>query len=113
MDMVFIGLNHSLTSVRDKDWFQGGDEIMSNVITAKRLVDEGIVVTEAGRCYHDAMQGFLTRQVILDNRVKGLNSEHVYIQLDVEAPLRDSYQASWGLIQSWRWRCRRWRRGRF
>jgi hypothetical protein len=98
--MLLIGVNHSLASVRvqDKDWLQGGDEKMSNVITAKRLVDEGIVVTEAGRCYYDAMQAFLTHQVILDSRGKGLNSEHLYIQLDVEALLRDSYQASWGLI---------------
>jgi hypothetical protein len=81
---------------------QGGDEDMLDLMTAKHLVGEGRVLEEAGQCYHDAVQACLTHQVILDTGVKGLTSKHVNFQLDVErfvvAPIRDSYQASWGLI---------------
>lgn len=78
------------------------DEDMLDLMTAKRLVEEGRVLDKAGQCYHDAVQACLTHQIITDTEVKGLSSKHVDFQSDVEkyvvAPIRDSYGASWGQI---------------
>jgi len=97
-----VGQRLSELRLKEEGAVQGGDEDMLDLMTAKHLVGEGKVLEEAGQCYHDAVQACLTHQVITGAEVKGLNSEHVNFQLDVErfvvAPIRDSFQASWGLI---------------
>jgi hypothetical protein len=100
--LVELALGRRLSELRQEEHPQSEDEDMSDLMTAKQLVNEGIVLQEAGQCYHDAVQACLTHQVIMDNGVWGLNSQHVNFQLDVEkfvvAPIRDSYAASWGLV---------------
>jgi hypothetical protein len=103
--LVELALGQRLSELRLQEGgkaMQDGDEDMLDLFTAKHLVDEGRVLEEAGQCYHDAVQACLTHQVIMDSGVRALNSEHVNFQLEVEkfvvAPIRDSYQASWGLI---------------
>jgi hypothetical protein len=102
--LVELALGRRLSELRDQQEgiMQGGDEDMLDLMTAKHLVGEGKVLEEAGQCYHDAVQACLTHQVIMGTGVKGLNSAHGNFQLDVErfvvAPIRDSFQASWGLI---------------
>lgn len=103
--LVELALGQRLSELRLQERggaMQEGDEDMLDLLTAKHLVEEGRVLEEAGQCYHDAVQACLTHQVIMGNGVTGLNSKHANFQLDVEkfvvAPIRGSYQASWGLI---------------
>jgi hypothetical protein len=102
--LVELALGQRLSELRVQEGgvMQDGDEDMLDLLTAKHLMDEGRVLEEADQCYHDAVQACLTHQVIMDSGVRGLNSDHVNFQLDVErfvvAPIRNSFQASWGLI---------------
>lgn len=100
--LVELALGKRLSDLRQGECAVVEDEDMLDLMTAKRLVEEGRVLDKAGQCYHDAVQACLTHQIITDTEVKGLSSKHVDFQSDVEkyvvAPIRDSYGASWGQI---------------
>jgi hypothetical protein len=102
--LIELALGQRLSELRPQEVesVPGVPEDMVDLMTAKDLVGEGRVLEEAGKCYHDAVQACLTHQVIVDGGVKGLSSRHPNFQSDVErfvvTPIRDTFQASWGLI---------------
>lgn len=76
---------------------------MLDLTAARKLVNEGQVLEEAGQCYHNAVQACLTHQIMTAEGVKGLNSQHAKFQADLEnfvvAPVREFYLASWKPVQ--------------
>lgn len=75
------------------------DEDMLDLLTAKSVVESGLVLDEAGQVYSDVVQACLVHQVVGPEKVVGLKSEHKNFQQDLEefvvGPLRNFYAASW------------------
>jgi hypothetical protein len=89
--LVELALGQKLSELRQEEPTQRHEEDMMDLMTAKRLVNEGRVLNEAGQRYHDAVQACLTHQVFMDSGIRDMEKF-------VVSPIRDFYQASWGSI---------------
>jgi hypothetical protein len=104
--LVELALGQRLSEMRREDQLEVGDEDMADLMTARLLVDEGKVFAEAGHCYNEAVKACLTHQVFVGTAMTGLDSRDpkgsVNFQVDVErfvvAPIRDSFEKTWGSI---------------
>jgi hypothetical protein len=106
--LVELALEKRLSDFRRKDQLDGGDDDMVDMVdlmTAKRLVEEGRVYQEAGYCYNEAVKVCLEHQVLSGTKVTRLSSmdpkKSMSFQVDVErfvvAPIKNSLRP-WDMI---------------
>jgi hypothetical protein len=100
--LIELALAKRLSQLRPLDIDPNGDQDMVDTLTAKRLLEDGIVLQEAGQCYHDAVQACLSHRVMMPSGPRALDSTHPNFQQDLEhfvvGPIRDFHIATWGQI---------------
>jgi hypothetical protein len=99
--LVELALGRRLSQMREP--ISGvGDEDVVDLMTAKRLVESGMIYQEAGYRYHEAVKVCLTHQVFAGNAILRLNSTRSDFLSVAErfilCPILDDYQATWVAI---------------
>ncbi len=100
--LIELALGKRLSQLRPSDVDPTGDQDMVDTFTAKRRLEDGSVLQEAGQCYHDAVQACLSHRVMMPSGPRVLDSTHPNFQQDLErfvvGPIRDFHIATWGQI---------------
>lgn len=100
--LIELALGKPLSELRQVPNSAVEEEDMLDLMTAKQLLEEGMVREEAGKCYHDAVQACLTHQVMIGTGFVSLTSKDLNFQRNVEkyvvAPIRDNFANTWGVV---------------
>jgi len=105
--LIELALGKRLCELRAKDIdpiSPDMDEDFLDMITAKCVLRDGLVLGETGQGYHNAVEACLTHQVIISSGLKSLDSNHPSFHQDLErfviAPIRHFRAATWEQFSS-------------